>query len=248
MIVVVNAENRSVFEADLIQMYRQRKAIFVDHARWKVPVVGDQEIDCYDREDTIYLLAKERLDSPLLASVRLLSTMKPHLMGDLFTAACRDAPPCGSAVWEVSRFCTTTDLPGRRIRLDLLWEVICGVMETALLYGIDQVIFAANRALLPLALTCGWEAGRLGETLRDEDDEVTAATAVISTAGLRRVRHLHGVSIPAIRLYSNAPSYCYDLIEARPAINGQQRSPLTLGQAAPAHQQHIRSTEDLAHG
>lgn len=247
MIVVVNAENRGTFEADLIQMHRQRKAVFVDGAGWKVPVVADQEIDCYDREDTIYLLAKEDLQGPLLASVRLLPTTRPHLMGDLFPAACREAPPHGPTIWEVSRFCTTPDLPGRGIRLGLLWEVICGVMETALLYGIERVIFIANRALLPLALTCGWEARKLGETLCDEGDEVTAATAVISTVGLRRVRHFHGVSIPAIRFHTSAQHRGSDRFEPCGAVDAQRRSPLSLGQAAPVHR-NIPSTGDLAHG
>jgi N-acyl-L-homoserine lactone synthetase len=231
MIVVVNAENRSLFQADLTEMYRQRKTVFVDRSGWKLPVVADQELDSYDREGTIYLLAKEEIEGPLLASVRLLPTTSPHLMGDLFSAACRDALPRGPTVWEASRFCTTPDIRGRRIRLSLLWEIICGVMETALLFGIDRVIFAANRALLPLALTCGWEAGRLGETLRDEDEEITAAAAVISIAGLRRVRYLHGISVPAIRFHASATYH----------------SPLSLGQAAPVRQ-HIRSTGDLAHG
>ena len=240
MIVVVNAENRRLFEGDLIQMYRQRKAVFVDRAGWKIPVVADQEIDCYDQEHTIYLLAKEHIEGPLLASVRLLPTTGPHLMGDLFPTAFRDAPPHGPTVWEVSRFCTTPDLPGRRVRLGLLWEIICGVIETALLYGIDRVIFAANRALLPLALTCGWEAGKLGETLCDEDDEITAATAMISAGGLRRVRHLHGVSIPAIRFHAGTQRRCPDRVEPVAAVkdsgtplsaSGRPSGPLALPSA-----------------
>lgn len=249
MIVVVNAENRRHFEADLTQMYRQRKAVFVDRAGWKIPVIANQEIDCYDNRDTIYLLAKEQLDGPLLASVRLLPTTRPHLMSDLFPAACREAPPHGPTVWEVSRFCITPDLRGRGIRLGLLWEVICGVIETALLYGIERVIFAANRALLPLALTAGWEARKLGETLRDEDDEVTAATAVINATGLRRVRYYHGVSVPAIRFPAGTPHRAADRSEPCAAIDGRRRSPLCHGQAAPAHQVHqpIPSTGDVAH-
>lgn len=233
MIVVVNAENRGLFHADLMEMYRQRKTVFVDRAGWKIPAVADQEVDCYDREDTIYLIAKEELGGPLLASVRLLPTTRPHLMGDLFPAACRDALPRGPTVWEVSRFCTTPDLPGRAIRLALLWEIICGVMETALLFGIDRVIFAANRALLPLALTCGWEAAKLGDTLRDADDEVTGAAAMINAAGLRRVRHLHGVSIPAIRFHANSPRHCPDRLETYTAAPVREDMP---------------STEDRAHG
>lgn len=159
MIIVVNAENRSLFAADLIQMYRQRKTVFVDGAGWKVPAIGDQEIDCYDHQKTIYLLAKEDLEGPLLASVRLLPTTRPHLMGDLFSGACREAPPHGPTVWEVSRSCFTPDLPGHGVRLGLPWEVICGVIETTLLCGVKRVIFIANRGLLPLVLICcGWEA------------------------------------------------------------------------------------------
>jgi hypothetical protein len=51
---------------------------------------------------------------------------------------------------------------GRGRRLGPLCEAICGVMEAALLYGIDQVIFAANRTLLPLALNCTGKPGHGG--------------------------------------------------------------------------------------
>lgn len=49
MIIVVNAENRRLFKADLVQMCRQRKAVFVDATGWKISVLGDMEMDAYDR-------------------------------------------------------------------------------------------------------------------------------------------------------------------------------------------------------
>jgi hypothetical protein len=122
-------------------------------------------------------------------------------------------------------------------------------METALLYGVERVIFVANRALLPLALTCGWEVRKLGESLRDEDDEVTAAIALISASGLRRVRQYHGVSIPAIRFHASAPRRSPDRFDPCAAVDGQRRSRLSPGQAAPIHQNmQIPSTGDFAHG
>jgi len=204
MIFLVNAENRRLFESDLAEMHRQRKAIFVDKIGWKIPVVTDMEIDRYDRDDTMYLLLKDSPEGELLASARLLPTVRPHLMSDLFAAACAGAAPSGPTVWEVSRFCTAPVLPRKRSRVALLWEIICGVMEAALLYGIDQVIFAANRALLPLALRCGWQARTLGPTLQDEDDEVTAAAAMITPAGLRCVRERRGVPVPVLRFHTDA--------------------------------------------
>lgn len=205
MIFVVNSENRQLFATDLEDMHRQRKAVFVDLAGWKLPVLGDSEVDRYDRDETIYLLAKAQPNGQVLASARLLPTVGPHLMGDLFAGACQHAQPRGPAVWEISRFCVTPELSGRGIRLGLLWEIICGAMETALLYGIEQVIFAANRALLPLALNCGWEAHVLGPGLPDGEDEITAVAVMITTVGLQNVRRRHGVSVPAARLPAGSP-------------------------------------------
>lgn len=199
MILVIDAGNRRQFAADLAAMHRQRKAVFVDRAGWRVPVVADLEIDRYDLlDDTVYLLAKDEPHGPLLASTRLLRTTGPHLMQDLYSASSRAAIPAGPRVWEASRFCTALGIGGRQKRLGLLWEIIGAVLELALAAGIEQVIFAANRALLPLALTCGWDARTLGPTTSDGDDEVTAVAAAITPEGLRRVRDRHLLPDPII--------------------------------------------------
>ena len=205
MVFIANAENRGLFGPDLEEMHRHRKVVFVDRAGWEVPVLADRETDAYDRADTMYLLAKEGPHGGLLASVRLLATTAPHLMSDLFAAACRGGVLRGPTIWEVSRFCTTPVIHDRILRLKLLWEMICAVMETALVYGIDQVVFVANRALLPLAIGCGWDARALGATLRDANDEMTAVVAAITPEGLRRVRTRYEVPAPVIRFPVGPP-------------------------------------------
>ncbi len=247
MIVVVNADNRIFFEADLVQMYRQRKAVFVDSAGWKIPVVADMEVDAYDGNDTIYLLAKDCPGGHIQASVRLLTTTGPHLMCELFNPADRERMPRGATVWEVSRFCTAPGVLGPNRRHSLLWEIICGVLETGLVYGVEEVVFAASRALLPLALHCGWEVRTLGRDASDPGEEITAVAAAITAAGLRRVRHLHGVTIPAIRFHAGVPQQGPYPFQPSPAVDAQRTYPLSPGQAAPDHHQ-IHSTGDLAHG
>jgi N-acyl-L-homoserine lactone synthetase len=199
MIFIVTAENRRLFDSDIHEMHRQRKRVFADQLGWKLPIVGDMEIDAYDREDTIYLLAKPMPEASVVASVRLLSTERPHLMVDLFRDACSDAPPCGPSIWEVSRFCIAPDVRSRRERIGLVWEIVCGVTETALLFGIEHVTFATNGALLPLVLECGWHARRLGPTLPDGGDRITAVAASITPDGLRNVRRRFGVPRPVTR-------------------------------------------------
>src|SRR3954468_782419 len=105
MIFIVDATNRMRFASDLLQMHRDRKAVFVDGLGWNIAVIDQFEIDRYDRDDTTYLLAKHDATGPVLASARFLPTIKPHLMIDLFRAACGGNAPCGPSIWEVSRFC-----------------------------------------------------------------------------------------------------------------------------------------------
>jgi acyl-homoserine lactone synthase len=200
MILIINAENRSLFESELIEMHRQRKAVFVDGYGWNVPVSGDLEVDGYDGANTTYLVAKTGSSgADVIASARLLPTVRAHLMADLFVAACAGNVPSGPTVWEVSRFCVNPRIASRRKRVQLLWEMACGVMETALLYGVEKVTFVANAALLPLAMQCGWSAVRLGPTLPDGDDEITAVAASITPEGLRATRSRLGVHGPVTR-------------------------------------------------
>lgn len=206
MIFLVNAENRGQFATDLHDMYSQRSVVSINReANWTVPMAGDSQIDEYDREETVYLLAKAQPDGRVIASARLLPTTGPHLMSDLFAAACQDTPPRGPTVWELSQFRTTPDLHGRGPRLGLLWEIICGVMEAALLYGVDQVIFVTNRALLPLTLNCGWDSRTLGPGLHDGEEEATAVAVRITPGGLATIRRRHGVPAPISRLLANTP-------------------------------------------
>lgn len=207
MIFVVDAANRRHFAADLAMMHRQRKAVFVDRAGWQIPVIGDQEVDRYDAlEDTMYLLAKAEPHGPLLASARILTTTGPHLMRDLYSASYRAALPSGPNVWEISRYCTAPGIGGRTKRLHLLWEIIAGIMETALHHHVDQVIFVANRALLPLALACGWDAKTAGPTMSDGDEEATAVISAVTPDGLRIVRDRHGLSEQVVRKVTERPS------------------------------------------
>jgi acyl-homoserine lactone synthase len=200
MILIINAENRSLFESELIEMHRQRKAVFVDGYGWSVPVKDDMEMDGYDGEGTTYLIAKAGLSgAEVIASARLLPTVRSHLMADLFVAACGGNVPSGPSIWEVSRFCVSPHIESRRRRVELLWEMACGVMETALLYGVEKVTFVANAALLPLAMQCGWSAVRLGPTLPDGNDEITAVAASITPDGLRATRSRLGVHGPVTR-------------------------------------------------
>lgn len=60
---------------DIEEIYRQRKAVFVDRICWKIPATGDIEIDSYGRMDTIYWLARESPEGKVLPSGHALATV-----------------------------------------------------------------------------------------------------------------------------------------------------------------------------
>ena len=200
MIYIVNAENRGLFDAELSAMHRARKHIFVDTLGWQLPIHNGEEIDQYDTDDTTYLLAHSPQVTPI-ASARLLPTTVPHLMCDLFAHTCEGGAPHGDHIWEASRFCPSPAL-SRRERIAALWPIFCGILETALLFDIAQIIFTANAALLPLALKCGWHARVLGPTFADGADTVTAVRVDVDRAGLRLLRRRFLVPSPITRFVS----------------------------------------------
>jgi hypothetical protein len=83
--------------------------------------------------------------------------------------------------------------------MGLLWELVCGVMETALLFGVERVKFAASAALLPLMLEFGWAPERSCGTLAESDEATTPVAVSVTPDGLKNVRRHFGVRGPATR-------------------------------------------------
>jgi len=200
MITIVTETNRARLADALDEMHRQRKAVFVDRMNWRLDVKAGREIDAYDRRDTVYLLSMK--GDTLLSSVRLLPTTRAHLMSDLFPRLCPGGVPRGPAIREASRFCVSPVLKKRAARREQLWQIIAGILETGLRFGIEQVSFVAGSALLPLALEAGWQARTLGPAIPDGSDRVTAVAAEITAGGLDAVRRRHDIVGPVIRATS----------------------------------------------
>lgn len=54
MAKIITIENKSKFEQELASMFAERKRIFVDLLKWKIPVTNDRyEIDQFDDDVAI---------------------------------------------------------------------------------------------------------------------------------------------------------------------------------------------------
>jgi len=201
MIHIITAENRRHYHHALMEMHRQRKEVFIDQMKWRLEESAGIEIDAYDCPEAIYLIEAAAPRAQVTGSARLLATDRPHLLGDHFRFLCDGEPPAGGDVWEATRFCPAPDTAPGQPRHDLLARMIAGIMETALIFGIERVTFVANAALTPLAAKAGWDAQPLGAARRVGRDRLTAFVAAIDQRGLRRVRERNDIKTPVTRFF-----------------------------------------------
>lgn len=68
-----------------------------------MPVLaGRYEVDQFDDEHAVYLILTGDREQHL-ASARLLSTTRPHILGDLFPELCEAAPPRLANSFEITQ-------------------------------------------------------------------------------------------------------------------------------------------------
>jgi acyl-homoserine lactone synthase len=171
MIHVVSAANRHRYEDVLEQHFRLRHDIFVGERKWEALRKPDgREIDAFDDEDTIYLLALE--GRRVVGGHRLYPTTKPSMMSEIFPylAAVRGYP-VDPLVWEWSRYFVVRD----RRDGDLNLRLMAAVQEFCLEEGISQISAIMETWWLPRFQEAGFTVVPLGLPALVEDAWTMAA-------------------------------------------------------------------------
>ena len=165
MILTIENYPESPHRIALETMFADRKAQFVDFFAWDVPVVdGRFEIDQFDTADAVYIVSVDD-NSHHAASLRMLPSWLPHLLGDIFPHLCVGGVPIGPTTWESTRLC----LPSRHgavRRRELRNELISAMADFALARGIDVITGVIPEGFRREVLAMGWRAEPLGPAER----------------------------------------------------------------------------------
>jgi N-acyl-L-homoserine lactone synthetase len=195
MLYVVTQQNRTDFARPLREMYGDRKTVFVDRLGWRLPMVdGELEIDQFDGDFAVYLLALDD-EGRHAGSLRLLPTTRPHLLSEVFPHLCERGVPRGPEIWEITRLMTRPGLADAGpVRRDLM----LGVVEFALMRGVDRYTCMTHVPFLSAVLAVGWDCEPLGLP-QDDDGLMVGAIAInITPETLTLVRGLTGQSQPVL--------------------------------------------------
>jgi N-acyl-L-homoserine lactone synthetase len=198
MLLVIENYRESPHSQAIETMFADRKAQFVDFFDWNVPVVdGRFEIDQFDGPAAVYIVAVDRTGRHE-ASLRMLPSWLPHLLGDIFPHLCAGGVPVGPTTWESTRLCLPSRHGAAR-RRELRCALISAMADFALARGIEQITGVIPDGFRREVLAMGWRAEPLGPALRIEGGPIGAFRIEV-TPNMRERLDWTGTYIGALEL------------------------------------------------
>jgi acyl-homoserine lactone synthase len=189
MIHVISSANRHLYDRVIEAHFRLRHEIFVGERQWTALQRPDErEIDAYDNDDTVYLLALD--GERVIGGHRLYPTTKPNMIGEVFPhlAGVRGAPS-DPLIWEWSRYFIVKDRREGRLNLELM----AAVQEFSLDEGINQVSAVMETWWLPRFQEAGFTVHPLGLPEIVENAWTMAGLIDISAETLDHVRKMANI-------------------------------------------------------
>lgn len=185
--LLITSANAREHEGVLTMMHVDRRKVFVDWLKWDVPHDGHVERDRFDDEHAEYLVLLDRQSGGHLASVRLLPTMRPHILGDVFPHLCELEPPRAPGVREITRLCVSPDCPPAE-RVLARRKLLSALAEYGAMFGLTGYTLVSEASFLARIGAVGWRCEMLGMPVPHEGQVVGAMMV-----------HLDADTIPALR-------------------------------------------------
>ncbi|BCA64676.1 acyl-homoserine-lactone synthase [Fluviibacter phosphoraccumulans] len=144
-----------------------RHQVFVELLQWDLNTPEGIEQDQFDRQDTVYVLARND-EGRINGCARLLPTTKPYLLGEVFPELFNGlTPPSSSEVWELSRFAAvdTSDMsasPRGQLSSPIAVALLRHTIETAARLGAKRLITVSPVGVERLLRHAGFRAHRAG--------------------------------------------------------------------------------------
>jgi acyl-homoserine lactone synthase len=200
-IKVIDSGARLQFSKHLVEMHQDRKRVFVDQLGWKLRAPGCWlEIDEFDNEYTVYLVASSPEDDRHLASVRLNPTIRPHMLNTVFADLCEDGPLIGNDVWESSRF-TIAPIGMRGSEVMRLSQYLAlAHTEFALLNGITRYTMIGEVHRVATVVSMGWRVRPLCLPKQCGGDNIQALEVSIDEETLIAMRKRFRVDHPVLTM------------------------------------------------
>lgn len=191
---LVTWSNRERYKKLLDRYFRIRHDIYVKQRKWAdIARPIDIEIDAYDNEHAIYLLALDDRAS-IVGGSRLVPTLRPHLLSEVFPVLVRDRLPRAADIFEWTRFFVIPSLRRRGQPSPIAGVILCGLIEAGLELGIRQISVVCEAFWPERLRTLGWTITVLGDVLSHPDGDIVALLIDANRRALENTRRAYGIS------------------------------------------------------
>ncbi|MGL3605693.1 acyl-homoserine-lactone synthase [Rhizobium sp. G187] len=175
------------------KIWRFRHAQFVERLGWTAIRRPDgREIDQFDTPDAVHLPLL--IDGEVMGYSRLLPTMGPHLLSDIYPHLMDGAEwPRGNRIYEWTR-CIAAVSDARIANVPLSHILMTGVLEYCLVAGIDQLIVQTHPKLVNLLVSTGWDVMPLAAPSVLDGSLIVPISAKPSARGLLKHHELYAIT------------------------------------------------------
>jgi N-acyl-L-homoserine lactone synthetase len=166
-------------------MHDFRYAIFVRRLGWSLPLQAGIERDQYDSDHAVYFVVRDGANN-VTACARLLPTTAPYMLADVFPHLLGDHPaPRTAAVWELSRFATSTRKSGEARVLSLsqpTQDLLEAILEFGRQHAIQQLALVTSVSIERLLLRAGFNVHRAAAPAATPDGLIVALFIEVNAA------------------------------------------------------------------
>ena len=166
-IIIARAGEHGLGAQLLDSMYRLRSEVFHRRLGWEVRVENGREHDWFDLIGPHYLVAHDDSANALGCS-RLLPTVGPNMLRDIFPFLLDGAPPpAAPTAWEVSRFAISTTCGGDGFGFgDVPAAMLTEMFRFASEHGVEDLVGVTSAPVERMLRHMGLRVERLGALRR----------------------------------------------------------------------------------
>ena len=198
MIYIVSGQDAHRYPARMEQVCRLRHKVFVEELGWSDLARADGlERDQFDRADAIHQICIR--DGEVAGYQRMLPTVKPHLLSDVFPELCEGPLPRGLDTFELTRYCVAPSYrEGRRGVSSVGSELMAGFVEWGLACRVNKVIIEFETIWVLRALQLKFLVRPLGFETKIGNQRIVATLLQFNRATLQAVREYRKHWAPVI--------------------------------------------------
>lgn len=189
---------RDRYAGHLERYFRIRHAIYVEKRRWEAIArpIG-MEIDAFDTRDAIYLLGIDGR-SNIVGGSRLVPTLKPHLLADVFPILAQGGVPRAADIFEWTRFFVAPELAETGRPSKAAGVVLCGLLEACLTLRISKLSVVCEAFWPERLQALGWEIAILGDVLNHPDGDIVGLLINVTDEALASTRKIYRIDEPVL--------------------------------------------------